>query len=256
MRNIMSVAYFTFLEMVRNKILYVLIFFAFFIIGLGIAITQMTIGDNLTVISDIGLGTIEIFSTVIAIFMGVSLVHQELKQRTIYLLFARPIRRWHYLLGKFFGMALLILVEMIFMMLILEGLFIAYGGPEKIITYLPAFYTIFLQTLTVIAMAVLCSSLTEIVVGAVLTISFYIIGAISYNLQYALTKRASEMTVKIVHLLQYVLPDFNYFNIKDNLVYGSGLDGINLWVSTGYAFALIVILLSAALVFFNQKELL
>ena len=256
MRNIWSVAYFTFLEMVRNKILYVLIFFAFFIIGLGIAITQMTIGDNLNVISDIGLGTIEIFSTIIAIFMGISLIHQELKQRTIYLLFARPIKRWHYLAGKFFGMALLILVEMIFMILILEVLFVAYGGPEKIITYLPAFYSIFLQTLTVIAMAVLCSSLTEIVVGAVLTISFYIIGTVSYSLEYALSGRVSEMTMKIITMLRYILPDFSYFNIKDNLVYGTGLEGINLWVSTGYAFAIVVILLSASLVFFNQKELL
>ncbi|MCK5808242.1 ABC transporter permease subunit [bacterium] len=256
MRNILTVARFTFLEMVRNKILYALLFFAFFVIGLGIAITQMTIGDNLNVISDIGLGSVEMFSTIIAIFMGVTLIHQELKMRTIYLLFARPIRRWQYLAGKFFGMSLLILIEIIFMALILEGLFIAYGGPEKIITYLPAFYSIFLQTMTVIAMAVLCSSLTEIVVGAILTIAFYITGAISYNLQYALDSRISESAMKMVTMLRYILPDFSYFNIKDNLVYGRGLEGINLWVSTGYALTIIVILLSASLVFFNQKELL
>ena len=256
MRNILSVIRFTFLEMVRNKILYALLFFAFFVIGLGIAMTQMTIGDNMNVISDIGLGSVEIFSTVIAIFMGVTLIHQELKLRTIYLLFARPIKRWQYLLGKFFGMSLLIFVEILFMAVILEGLFIIYGGPEKIITYLPVFYSILLQTMTIIAMAVFCSTLTEIVVGAILTISFYITGAISYNLQYALSGKVSEMTMKIVTMLRYILPDFSYFNIKDNLVYGTGLEGINLWVSTGYAFTIIVILLSASLVFFNQKELL
>ena len=63
MFKIFNVSYYTFLEMVRNKVLYILLFFALFIFVLGIAITQMTIGDELNIISDIGLGTIEIFST-------------------------------------------------------------------------------------------------------------------------------------------------------------------------------------------------
>ncbi len=256
MRNIWSVTRFTFLEMIRNKILYALVFFALFIIGLGVAMTQMTIGNTLHVISDIGLGTIEIFSTVIAIFMGVAMIRQELKLRTIYLLFARPLKRWQYLLGKFFGMSLLILTEMVAMSIILAGLLALYGGPTKIIDYIPALYTILLQTMTVIAMAVFCSTLAEIVVGAILTISFYIVGATSYSLQYALEGKVSPAIMKTVTTLRYILPDFEHFNIKDNLVYGRGLEQIDLLTTTGYGIALIVILLSAALVFFNQKEFL
>ena len=110
MKRILNVAYYTFLEMVRNKVLFILFFFALFIFGLGIVITQMTIGDNLTIISDVGLATIEIFLTVLSIFLGISLVQKELSQKTLFPLMARPLSRAEYILGKFFGMMLLIII--------------------------------------------------------------------------------------------------------------------------------------------------
>jgi len=255
MNRIFYVSYYTFLEMVRNKVLYALLFFALFIFVLGIAITQMSIGDNLNIISDTGLGTIEIFSTVLAIFLGISLVQKELSLKTLYPLLAKPLSRTEYVLGKFFGMIFLILVEIIVMSLIFLVLLFVYGGPERFITYLPAIYTIFLQTATVISIAVLCSTLTEPTVGAMLTIGFYLIGATSYNLVYAITQRTSENVAKIITALRYILPDFSHFNIKDNLVYGRGLDGLQIGFASFYALLIIVIVLSLSVIFFNAKEI-
>ena len=102
-KRIANVSFYTFLEMVRSKVLYILLFFALFIFALGIGITQMTIGNVQDIISDIGLGTIEIFSTVLSIFLGISLVHKELSLKTLHPLLARPIARPEYILGKFFA---------------------------------------------------------------------------------------------------------------------------------------------------------
>ena len=157
MKRILNVAYYTFLEMVRNKVLFILFFFALFIFGLGIVITQMTIGDNLTIISDVGLATIEIFLTVLSIFLGISLVQKELSQKTLFPLMARPLSRAEYILGKFFGMMLLIVVAIAIMCVIFTALLFFYGGAGKIITFMPAIYTIFLQTSTIVSVAVLCS---------------------------------------------------------------------------------------------------
>lgn len=254
-RRITSVSFYTFLEMVRSKVLYILLFFALFIFALGIGITQMTIGNVQDIISDIGLGTIEIFSTVLSIFLGISLVHKELSLKTLHPLLARPLSRPEYILGKFFGMVFLIVVETVVMCIIFAILLTVFGGFSRFFGYLPAVYTIFLQTCTVISVAVLCSTLTEPAVAAMLTISFYLIGATSYNLVYAITKRSSELVVNIVTTLRYILPDFSHFNIKDNLVYGRGLDGLSLGFASVYALLIIVIVLSLAIMFFNSKEI-
>ena len=254
-KRITSVSFYTFLEMVRSKVLYILLFFALFIFALGIGITQMTIGNPQDIISDIGLGTIEIFSTVLSIFLGISLVHKELSLKTLHPLLARPIARSEYILGKFFGMVFLIVVEIAVMCVIFALLLSVFGGFSRFFTYLPAVYTIFLQTCTVISVAVLCSTLTEPAVAAMLTISFYLIGATSYNLVYAITNRTSEFVKNVIAILRYILPDFSHFNIKDNLVYGRGLDGLSLGFASVYALLIIVIVLSLAVMFFNNKEI-
>lgn len=255
MNRIMNVSYYTFLEMVRNKVLYILLFFALFIFVLGIAITQMTIGDELSIISDIGLGTIEIFSTVLSIFLGISLVQKELSLKTLHPLLSRPLSRAEYILGKFFGMLFLIIVEILIMCVVFGALLSFYGGLDRMLIYMPAVYTIFLQTSTIISVAVLCSTLTEPAVAAMLTISFYLIGATSYNLVYAITQRTSESAAKIITALRYVLPDFSHFNIKDNLVYGRGLEGLNIGFASFYALFIVVIVLAFAIIFFNSKEI-
>ena len=255
MSRIFNVAYYTFLEMVRNKVLYILLFFAMFIFVLGIAITQMTIGDEINIISDIGLGTIEIFSTVLSIFLGISLVQKELSLKTLHPLLARPLSRAEYILGKFAGMILLIIVEIVVMCIIFAALLFVYHGFDRFVTYLPAVYTIFLQTSTVIAVAVLCSTLTEPAVAAMITISFYLIGATSYNLVYAITKRTSETVANMITTLRYILPDFSHFNIKDNLVYGRGLEGLSIGFASFYALFIVVIVLSVSVILFNGKEI-
>lgn len=255
MNRIFNVSYYTFLEMVRNKVLYILLFFALFIFVVGIAITQMTIGDEINIISDIGLGTIEIFSTVLSIFLGISLVQKELSLKTLHPLLSRPLSRAEYILGKFFGMILLILVEIAVMCIIFAALLFVYGGIGRFFGYMPAVYTIFLQTATVISVAVLCSTLTEPAVAAMLTISFYLTGATSYNLVYAISARTSETVAKLINTLRYILPDFSHFNIKDNLVYGRGLEGLSIGFASFYALFIVVIVLSFAIIFFNSKEI-
>lgn len=255
MNNIMYVSWYTFIELVRNKVLYALLFFAFFIFALGIAITQMTIGNVIDIISDIGLGTIEMFSTAIAIFVGVLIVQRELSLKTLHPLLARPLSRTGYILGKFFGMILLILVEMLLMSLIFLAMLVSYGGAERFIVYLPAIFTIFLQTGMVISVSVLCSSLAEPAVAAAFSISYYLIGATSANLVYLLDGKASKLTMDIVKTFRYILPDFSYLNIKDNLVYGTGLEKISIPAATAYALASMAIILAVSVIIFNKKEI-
>ncbi|MFO7734639.1 MAG: ABC transporter permease [bacterium] len=255
MKRIYTISLFTFRELVRTKYLYALVFFALFILGLGITITQATIGSRADIISDIGLGTIEIFSTLLAIFIGITIINRELSEKSLLPVLAHPVSRPAYLLGKFFGMLALILLQMIFMSIIFYILLMFFKAGDRMPTYIPAIYTIFLQTATIVSVSIFCSTLIEPVVAAMITISYYIVGATSYNLIHFFQYKASETTREIVTVLRYLLPDFSYFNIKDNLVYGRGLEDINLYFATIYALCIIILMISAATLFFNSKEL-
>ncbi|HNT29206.1 MAG TPA: ABC transporter permease subunit [bacterium] len=255
MGKILTIARYTFLEMVRHKVLYAFVFFAFFILLLGVAITQMTIGDEVDIISDIGLGTIEIFATVVVIFMGISIINKEITLRTLHPLLARPISRPQYVLGKFAGMVILAVVGIAFMSLVLWLMLYFYGGAGRMSAYLPAIYTIFLQTTLLVSVAVLCSSFVEPAIGALFTIGFYLIGATSYSLAFILDMNLSDRIKRAVSVMRLILPDFSYFNIKDNIVYGRGLESISLSYATLYAVAGIVIILSLAVLLFDRKEL-
>ena len=103
MRGTLAIAQNTFREVIRARVLYVLAFFAVLIILSSKAVGWVSAGQDIKVITDIGLAAIPFFSVLIAIFVGTGLVYQEIEKRTLYIILARPIRREAYILGKYLG---------------------------------------------------------------------------------------------------------------------------------------------------------
>src|SRR5438093_8224074 len=102
--KILTIGRNTFRENIRDKILYNLILFALLMILSSVALGQLTLGQEYKVIVDLGLSSISIFGTLIAIFIGIGLVYKELEKRSIYALLAKPVRRWEFILGKYLGL--------------------------------------------------------------------------------------------------------------------------------------------------------
>src|SRR6202451_1441943 len=112
-----TVAVNTFREAVRDRVLYNLVFFALMMIGAAILVGQISIGISRLVIVNLGLSAISIFGLVMAIFIGVGLVHKEIEKRTLYTLLSQSPRRWEFLVGKFGGLLLTLTVNTILMTL-------------------------------------------------------------------------------------------------------------------------------------------
>jgi len=91
----------TFKEVIRDKILYNILFFAILIIGFSVLLGKLSLGEQLKMIKDMGLSCISLFGTIIAIFVGISLVFKEIDKKTIYTIIAKPVSRKQFLLGKF-----------------------------------------------------------------------------------------------------------------------------------------------------------
>src|SRR2546430_15043620 len=103
--RIVHIASNTFREAVRDRVLYNLIAFALLLSGAAILVGQISIDIERLVVINLGLTAISLFGIVIAIFIGIGLVSKEIEKRTLYTVLSRPVRRWEFIVGKFFGLA-------------------------------------------------------------------------------------------------------------------------------------------------------
>ena len=100
-----------FRESVRDKVLYNLVLFAVLLIGASYLIGQLTAGQDVKIIKDLGLSAMSVFGLFIAVFIGIGLVSKEVERRSIYSLLAKPVQRYHIVLGKYCGLVLTLVVH-------------------------------------------------------------------------------------------------------------------------------------------------
>src|SRR6266700_839792 len=103
--RILNIASNTFCEAVRDRVLYNLIAFALLMSGAAILVGQISIAIERLVVINLGLTAVSLFGIIIAIFIGIGLVSKEIDRRTLYTILSRPVQRWEFILGKFFGLA-------------------------------------------------------------------------------------------------------------------------------------------------------
>ena len=112
MRVIRTIAISVFKESVRDKVLYNLVFFAVLLIAVSYLLSQLTAGQDIKIIKDLGLSAMSLFGLFIAVFIGIGLVSKEVEKRSIYSLLAKPIRRQEFMVGKYLGLVLTLFVNL------------------------------------------------------------------------------------------------------------------------------------------------
>src|SRR5213082_1182582 len=101
MRTIGYIAVNVFKESVRDKVLYNLVIFAVLLMAVSFLLGQLTAGQDIKIIKDLGLAAMSIFGLFIAVFIGIGLVSKEVERRSIYSLLAKPISRAEFITGKY-----------------------------------------------------------------------------------------------------------------------------------------------------------
>src|SRR5512134_1429646 len=105
LRRILSIAANTFRETIRNKILYAILAFALFVIGITFFLADLSVGELTRIIVDVGLASIHIFGVVTAVFIGITLISQEVERKTVYLILSKSVPRWEFIVGKAMGLS-------------------------------------------------------------------------------------------------------------------------------------------------------
>src|SRR5947209_9477619 len=106
MNATLAIAVNVFRESVRDKVLYNLVLFAILLIAASYMLGQLTAGQDVKIIKDLGLAATSLFGLFIAVFIGIGLVSKEVERRSIYSLLAKPIHRYQLVIGKYCGLTL------------------------------------------------------------------------------------------------------------------------------------------------------
>src|SRR5919107_5641892 len=114
-RRVLTIARNTFREAVRDRVLYNLVVFALLLTGAAVFLGELSAAQEAKIIVDMGLSATLVFGVFIAIFVGVGLVYKEIERRTIYAVFSKPVGRGEFLVGKYLGLCLTLLVNVLVM---------------------------------------------------------------------------------------------------------------------------------------------
>jgi len=211
--RILAVAQNTFREAVRDKVLYVLLFLAATTVLGSKALGWISIGQDIKIVKDISLAAVSIFGVLIAIFVGTNLVYKEIDKRTIYTIICRPMARYEFILGKYLGMAFLLAVVTAVMTLVTAAYVLTLGGSVDT-TFFLAVVLIYWELLLITALAVLLSSLTSPILGAIIVFSAFIVGHATGILIDLPEHFEGTLTEKILAVVYYILPNLSNFNIR------------------------------------------
>lgn len=110
MLRMLAVAVNTFREAVRDRVLHGVLGLALsFLLG-TLALAELALDQQRRVVLDLGLSSISLFSVIMSVFLGSSLLYKEIERKTLYVILPKPIRRHEFLLGKYFGIVLTVAV--------------------------------------------------------------------------------------------------------------------------------------------------
>ena len=210
----LAIARNTFREAVRDRVLYNLILFALLLIGSAIFIGELSAGQETKIVVDLGLSAMLLFGAFIAIFVGVGLVYKEIERRTLYAILSKPIGRGQFLLGKYLGLNLTLLLNVVVMGIgVMAALVYTRRAWDPLAVKIwPAILLIYLELLILTAVALLFSSFSSPALSALLSFFVFVIGHFSTDLK-ALSDSASSATTRwLFRALYYVLPNFSNFS--------------------------------------------
>lgn len=254
--RIIHIASNTFREAVRDRVLYNLIAFAVLLSGAAIFVGQISIEIERLVVVNLGLTAVSLFGVVIAIFIGIGLVSKEIEKRTLYTVLSRPVRRWEFIVGKFFGLAGTLVVNTFFMGIGVFAalLYVAHKFSSADARILIALYFIVLQFLIICALALLFSSFSSPLLSAIFAFSLFIIGSFADDLRGFAT-----LTHGMAHWIAtgaaYLVPNFSALNVISSVAHQQTISLQLILQNTFYALFYAAMALSGAVLIFERRNL-
>lgn len=265
MKSILVIARNAFLESVRDKVLYNLVFFAIGLILFSLMLGEWSVFAKEAVIKDFTLAVMSIVGLLMAIFVGIGLIQKEIQRKTVLTLLAKPLPRWHFIIGKYLGLLMVLGVNLAVMTLcfFLVLHFVGGGVQPRL---LMAIYLIYVEMAVVVAAALLFSAFSTPTLSALFTIGLYVAGHLAgdvfnhLNFVRKFGERlpgspvVAEWQADLIRFVYYIIPNLENFNIRGRIVYNLPVgDHYLLWTSL-HGLAYIAAYLLIACLWFNKRD--
>ncbi|MCF6286349.1 MAG: ABC transporter permease subunit [Candidatus Hydrogenedentes bacterium] len=251
--RIIAIAQNTFRESIRDKILYVLLFFAAVTIFGSKALGWISIGQDIKIVTDIALSATSIFGILIAIFVGTSLIYKEIDKRTLYTILSQPMHRYEFILGKYLGLVALLAVVTVVMGAVSSVYILLLGGTLQL-TFFQAILLIYGKLMLITAFAVLMSSMTSPILGAIIVFSVAVFGHATEVFRDLPPQFDGTSAKAILEAVYYLVPNLSNFDIAREAANGIEVSGSYvLWVLVYGSMYTVMLLILAALAF-EEKD--
>jgi ABC-type transport system involved in multi-copper enzyme maturation permease subunit len=255
-----------FRESVRDKVLYNLVLFAILMIGASYLLGQLTAGQDVKIIKDLGLSATSLFGLFIAVFIGIGLVSKEVERRSVYSLLPKPIHRYQLVLGKYAGLTLTLLVNVVIMTAAFYAVLLytawgvdpvvqtAWDAPALDPALMKAIGLIVIELFLITAIALFFSTFSTPILSAALTFGLFIVGHFSTDLRNFDQVVESPAAARIARALYWVLPNLAQFDVKTQVVHGQPVSLGYMALTASYAALYTAMLLTIAVYIFSRRD--
>jgi len=276
-RRILAVAGNTFLEAVRQKVFAVLLLFGLVLVGGSNYFTEFSFQEQFKFLKDLGYASMGLTGLLIGLLGAAQLFPGEIERRTILTALCRPLRRWEFIWGKYLGLLFLLFLMMGIMAAAVwavlhwkEAQLIAAEGRDPAVADLiraeardprmvQAVLLVGVKLAVVAALAVFFSTIaTSTTFVVAMTLMVYLIGHLQSvaREQWLESGVATRWLVKcFLVLVSLLIPDFNLYNLIDEIVAGNAVHWNSTLEVTGYSVVYVFILLGAATLAFEGRDI-
>ena len=264
LKKISVIAWNTFRESVRDKILYNIVFLTIALAFFSIVLGEWSVFDRAYMIKSTTLAIMSLSGLLISVFVGISLVQKEIQKKTVLTLLSKPISRAAFIIGKYFGLMGVVACHLMILTLVYYSiLFLTHSSPT--LSLLSAIYLIFCELAVVVAVALLFSSFSSPVLSALFTLGVYFAGHLSAQLleQVRFVQKMGEIKglsgvilEKFAVVIHALFPGLYRFNISTYVIHGVTLPENYLLWNTFYAFGYVALFLVIASLWFGKRDFL
>jgi len=250
--RVLAVASVTVREALRRKLQVNLLLFALLLLVVSAVVSALTLGEAHRIASDLGLTAMEVMGSLIAVFLGASLVAGDVERRVLYPVVAKPISRAQYLLGRYLGLAATLLLNLVVMGVTLALMLALQTESAKALdlALLSAFAMMGVQFLVVAAIAVFFSSITTTTLAAIFTLALTLAGRLSNDLRTLWEGPGAQLG----KLLWYLLPNLSALSLNESVIYRTPPPA-SAWLAVVYALLYAGAALALAAAVFERRDL-
>lgn len=271
MKALRTIALHSFIDILRSRILYAIIAYAAIVVVVAVLAGEWTLGEEVRLVTDVGLGAMLVLGLMLVLTRGAETISREVERKTVRVMLARPIQRWHFVVGSYLGMVMVLALLVLTLLLVLHLALLPIGARFSW-TLVGASWGVFLELVMVAAVALLASNLSSPVLATMLALLVLIAGHLAAGLhewiagtaelehlpstmrEVASAYRSGPLNV-VLRVAYYALPVTAHVNFRSAAANALPIPALRLLVGTLYALVYSSIMVLLTTVIFRRRDI-